>query len=339
MNKQYAYRTSGFAAIASIVILSFFAFKRQQQTIGTFERIDPAINALISEKATIEEIASGYAWTEGPLWIESKKMLLFSDVPNNKIMKWTKEKGAELYLTPSGYTGSIPRGGETGSNGLLLNSDANLVMCQHGDRRLAFMNAPLDNPKADFITLADNYQGKKFDSPNDAVFHSNGDLYFTDPPYGLERNVGDPLKQAPYQGVYRLSKEGKVTLLVDSVTRPNGIAFLPGEKSLIIACSDAQNAFWYIYDVRTDGTLANGRLFADAREAAKISRGAPDGFKIDSKGNVFASGPGGIWIFNKTGKLLGKIKLNRLASNCSFGDNEKTLYVTADKTVLKIALR
>jgi gluconolactonase len=315
-----------------IVLLSF----NKQQPIGTFERLDPSVNALIGANPSIEEIAKGYAWTEGPLWIEEKKMLLFSDIPNNRIMKWTKEKGAEVYLTPSGYTGTRFRGGETGSNALLLNSKKQLVMCQHGDRRMALMDAPLDDPKPKFITLADNYQGKKLDSPNDAAFRKNGDLYFTDPPYGLEKNINDPLKEAKYQGVYRLAANGKLSLLVDTITRPNGIAFMPDQKSIIIANSDSAKPFWYIYDVNGDGSLANGRIFQVAKSGPG---GGGDGFKIDSKGNVFATGPGGIWIMNKTGKVIGKIKINRTVSNCSFADKEKTLYVSADKTILKITLR
>ena len=173
------------------------------KTTGTIERIDPELDSLVSNDAKIEIIAEGHDWTEGPVWIEEKKMLLFSDIPKNSIYKWTSEKGEELYLKPAGYTGTAQRGGETGSNGLLLNSKGQLVLCQHGDRRMAVMNAPLDTPKAEFTTLADNYMGKKFDSPNDAVYRSNGDLFFTDPPYGLEKNILDPSKAAPYQGVYK----------------------------------------------------------------------------------------------------------------------------------------
>jgi len=334
--KHIFYLSAGFVALSGLLSLSLTSFKNKQQPIGTFERLDPAVNKLISNNAKIEEIARGYAWTEGPLWIEDKKMLLFSDIPNNRIMKWTKEKGAEVYLTPSGYTGTKARGGETGSNALLLNNKGQLVMCQHGDRRMALMNAPVDNPKANFVTLADNYMGKKFDSPNDAAFRKNGDLYFTDPPYGLEKNVQDPLKEAPYQGIYRLSADGKLSLLTDTITRPNGIAFMPGERSMIISNSDSAKPFWYIYDINANGSFTNGRIFQVAKSGPG---GGGDGLKIDSQGNVFAAGPGGIWIMDKSGKVIGKIKLDRTVSNCSFGDNEKTLYVSADKTMLKITLR
>ena len=332
-NLSLPFKVAVLALFAAVFTLLSF----HEQAIGTFERLDPSVNSVLGPNPGIEEIASGYAWTEGTLWVEKEKMLLFSDIPNNRVMKWTKEKGAEVYLSPAGYTGTAPRGGESGSNGLLLNNKGQLVLCQHGDRRIALMDAPLDKPQPKFITLADSHNGKKFDSPNDAVFHKNGDLYFTDPPYGLEKNVRDPLKEAPYQGVYRLAADGGLSLLIDTISRPNGIALTPDQKSLIIANSDFAKPYWYIYDVNTDGSLSNGRIFQVARSGSR--GGGGDGLKIDRNGNVFATGPGGIWIMNKTGKVIGKIKLDRRVSNCSFADNEKTLYVSADKTVLRIKLR
>lgn len=325
--------------IAVLTITSIYALKNPDSNMITVERLDPALNELIAQDPKIEVIGSGYEWSEGPVWIEKEQMLLFSDIPNNSIFKWTKEKGAELYLKPSGYTSNVSRDGETGSNGLLLNKNGQLVLCQHGDRRMAVMDAPVNSPKPNFITLADKYDGKKFNSPNDAAYHPNGDLYFTDPPYGLEKNMDDPLKETPFQGVYKVSPQGKVTLLVDSITRPNGIAFLNGGKSIIIANSDSKNIFWYIYDVSKDGLLANGRIFHDATEASKTEKGAPDGLKMDKKGNVYSTGPGGIWIFNSAGKVLGKIKVDSAVSNCCFADDDKTLFVTADDKVLKISLR
>lgn len=325
--------------IAVLTVASIGALKNPDTKMITVERLDPALNELIVQDPKIEVIASGYEWSEGPVWLEKEQMLLFSDIPNNSIFKWTKEKGAELYLKPSGYTSSVSRGGETGSNGLLLNKKGQLVLCQHGDRRMALMDAPVNSPKPNFITLADKYDGKKFNSPNDAAYHPNGDLYFTDPPYGLEKNIDDHLKETPYQGVYKVSPQGKVTLLVDSITRPNGIAFLNGGKSVIIANSDSKNMFWYIYDVGKDGLLTGGRIFHDATEASKTEKGAPDGLKVDKKGNIYSTGPGGIWIFNSAGKVLGKIKIDSAVSNCCFADDDKTLFVTADDKVLKISLR
>ena len=308
--------------------------------IGTIERLDPALDDILSTNAKIEIIADGFDWSEGPLWVEKYKMLLFSDIPPNTIYKWTEEKGKEVYLTPSGYTDTVKRKGEVGSNGLILDKDGNLVMCQHGDRRMARMDAPLDKPQPKFITLADKYNGKRLSSPNDAVYNSAGELFFTDPPYGLEtQDDKDPQKELPFNGVYKVKTNGQVILLVDSIPRPNGLAFLPGEKKLIIACSDPGKPYWYIYDVNGD-SLTNGKIFYNAsEEASKGVKGLPDGFKIDKNGNVFATGPGGVYIFNSEGKKLGIIKFDESTSNCAFSADEKTLYVTNDMNVVRIKLR
>lgn len=298
--------------------------------VDSIERIKPEIDAIIDVSAKIEVIAEGFGWVEGPLWVSSKKMLLMSDVLNNNIYKWTTEKGKELYLANSGYTQKIPRTQELGSNGLALNKKGQLILCQHGDRRVALMNAPLEHPDADYTTLAAAYQDKKFDSPNDVVVKSNGDIYFTDPPYGLENGVKNPSKAAPYQGVYRISKNGTVTLLTDSISRPNGIAFLPGEKQLLIANSDPQKPNIYLYNVSKDGLLSNGKIFIGERST--------DGIKIDKQGNIFATGQGGVWIYNKKGVLVGKIKVNGSTSNCAFTDDYRTLFITADDYLLRVNL-
>lgn len=306
------------------------------KTIGSIERMDASMDALISSDASIEIIAEGHEWTEGPLWVESEKMLLYSDIPPNKIFKWTEAKGSELYLSPSGYTGTIPRGGEPGSNGLILNKEGKLVLCQHGDRRMAVMDADLKTPAPNFITLADNYQGKKLNSPNDAVFRSNGDLFFTDPPYGL---ANDSLKEIPFQGVYKVSN-GQVVLLTDSITRPNGIAFANNEKTLIVANSDPDKAFWYLFDIAANDSLVNGRLLHDATPLSKSGvKGLPDGLKVDKQGNVFASGPGGVYIFNAAGKQIGKLNIPEACSNIALADDDKTLFVTADMYVLRVKMR
>jgi gluconolactonase len=310
-----------------------------QAHTGSIERKDAALDAIIDAQAKVEIIADGFDWSEGPLWLEKQQMLLFSDVPQNIIYKWTAKKGREIYLTPSGYTGTAPRGGEKGSNGLTLNNKGQLVICQHGDRRMAIMNAALEKPTAVFTTISNNYQGKKFNSPNDAVYNSKGDLFFTDPPYGLEKNMDDPLKEIPFQGIYKVTKAGGVVLLTDSVTRPNGIAITPDQKTLIIANSDPDKPYWYAFDFGAGDALIHPRIFYDATEAAKTEQGMPDGLKIDTKGNVFATGPGGVWIFNKNGKWLGRIKFDGLTSNCSLSADEKTIYITADMYVLRVVMR
>jgi gluconolactonase len=327
-----------FLVISGLLLFSCNASK-EVKTIGSIERIDPAINDIISENAVVEILADGYDWTEGPLWIESQKMLLYSDVPKNVVHKWTEENGAEVYLTPSGYTGTAPtKSGEPGSNGLVLDNDGRLVLCQHGDRRISRMDAPLDQPKSAFTALAAGYEGKKFNSPNDVVFRSNGDLFFTDPPYGLPtQDESDPTKEILFQGVYKVSADGKITLLIDSLTRPNGIVLTPDEKTIIVANSDPKKAIWYAFDLAENDSVTNARVFYNA--TGEKENGSPDGLKIDKNGNVFASGPGGIWIFNKDAKVIGKIKIPANTANCAFADNDKTLYITSDNYLLRIKLR
>lgn len=330
-------------------LLCFYSCKDNKQaddtqksypTLGHLEKYDDALNQIVNGNTTVEIIShiDSYKWTEGPLMIDDTT-LIFSDVPNNTIYQWTENSGTNVYLKPSGYTDTIAREGEMGSNGLTLNLDGKLVLCQHGDRRMALMNSILSNPKPEYTTLADNYSDKKLNSPNDAVYNKNGDLFFTDPPYGLPKQMEDPTKEISFQGVYKVSKDGTVSLMVDSLTRPNGIAFLPGEKSVIVANSDHDKPIWYLYDY--DGnTFVNGRLFYSLQgyDREKLP-GLPDGLKIDKNGNVFATGPGGVYIFNKEGKKLGLISLSDPSSNCTLSKDEKTLYVTNNKNILRIKLR
>lgn len=330
--------------ITAIVLLTLAGCTAKElRTEGQLERLDPALDNIVAPDAKAEIIAEGYKWSEGPLWIESQKMLVFSDVPNNTVFKWTEKDGASVYLSPSGYTGETPRGGEMGSNGLILNSDGNLVLCQHGNRQLAIMNAPLDAPKAEFKTVAGALDGKRFNSPND-VTQSDGYYYLTDPAYGLEKQWQDPAKELSFQGVYRISPDGKVQLLVDSISRPNGIAFFPDKKHFLVTCSDPGKATWSLYELgepSADGqaTIVSGKIFYDATSITATEKGLPDGLKIDSKGNVYSSGPGGVYFFNQDGKLLGKLKLADPCSNIALSDDEKTMYVTNNNKVLRMKLK
>lgn len=301
------------------------------------ERIDPALDAIVSTDAEIEIIATGYDWSEGPLWLASQNMLIFSDVPKNTIYKWTAEQGASVYLTPSGYLGKEYYSKEPGSNGLTLDNQGNLVLCQHGERRMARMQAPLNEPKPDFVSVADKYEGKRFNSPNDACFDSKGNLYFTDPPYGLPKYVDDPTKEIPFQGVYKVTPDGNVYLLIDSITRPNGIALSPDEKYLYVANSDPDKSIWYRYELG-DSTLLSGGVFYDSTPSVGDGKGVPDGMKIDRNGNILATGPGGIWIISSEAKLLGKIRFEEPTSNCALADDDKTLYVTNNDKVVQVRL-
>lgn len=323
-----------------ILILALFLVAcstKEIKTIGTIERLDPALDNIISSGAKAEIIAEGYTWSEGPVWIEKEKMLLFSDVPENKVYKWTEIKGAELYLTPSGFTGDSTRSPEPGANGLLLLNDS-LILCQHGDRQVAKMNASLTDPKPSYTPLAGSYQSKRLNSPNDVAYRSNGDLFFTDPPYGLADQDKDVEKEATINGVYKVSASSVVSLLVDSLTRPNGIAFFPGQKKFLVANSDPYKAIWYEFEMGQD-SVKSARIFYDATSNTATEKGLPDGLKIDSKGNVFATGPGGVWIFDSTGKALGRIKLPEASANCAFSSDEKTLYITADMYLLRVKMR
>lgn len=341
------------ARIYSFLLLSVFCFlfscsenkEKKEETAtaekykktGSFEVLDPAFLELVDTSAGIEILAEGFVWSEGPVWVDKGNYLLFSDIPPNKVMKWSEEKGLETYLHPAGYTGSDPRAGESGSNGLIIDANGNLVLCQHGDRRVARMDAPLDSPKAVFVSLVDKFEGKRLNSPNDAVFHKNGDLYFTDPPYGLLKNVDDSSKEIPFQGVYHVTKDGKVQLVTKNMTRPNGIAFSPDYSKLYVANSDEKAKIWNVYDVAADGTTSNERLFYDATK--ETEPGGPDGMKVDSKGNLFVTGPGGVWIFNAEGKLLGKIKPGQLCANVAFDSGHKALYITSHPWITRIKLK
>ncbi|NQU54721.1 MAG: SMP-30/gluconolactonase/LRE family protein [Bacteroidetes bacterium] len=300
---------------------------------------NPRIYEIIPENAKIEILAEGFEWTEGPLWLEKENKLIFSDIPPNSIFEWTEKSGVKLYMKPSGYTNKKPRGGEVGSNGLLLSPEGDLILCQHGDRRIAKMTSSIKNPKAEFETLSDSYKGKKLNSPNDAVYSKNGNLYFTDPPYGLELNMEDPTKEIDSQGVYKLNKNGEVTLLTKELSRPNGIAFSPDESKLYVANSDPEKAIWMVYDVTNTGLIENGKVFYDVTDKTKTLKGLPDGMKVHPKGWIFATGPGGVLIFTPEGEHLGTIFTGEATANCTFNHDYSVLYMTADDYLLRVKLR
>lgn len=305
------------------------------------ERNHQLMDILFPEGTKAEVLGEGFEWTEGPLWVESEQMLLFSEIPSNTVYKWTETNGVQPYLKPSGYTGSTARGGEVGSNGLILSPDGQLILCQHGDRQMAVMDAPLATPQPSYSTLVGEYEGKRLNSPNDAVYDSQGRLYFTDPPYGLEKNVNDPLKELEFQGVYRFDPaDGSLILLIDSISRPNGIHIMPGESAILIANSDPKKPHWYIYRMEEQGSrLGNGAIFYDASESLKTEKGLPDGLKVSSEGIVYATGPGGIWVFDANSAFLGKLKVGELISNVALNTDESFIYATADDYVIRIPIQ
>lgn len=308
-------------------------------TTGSVEQMDEELNQVVDPETSPEIIGEGFEWSEGPVWVAEHEFLLFSDIPPNKIYKWKEGEGVTEYLMPAGYTGSVERGGEKGSNGLIIGQDGNLLLTQHGDRRIARMDAPLTDPAPMFTTLAGSFEDNRFNSPNDLVQHSSGAIYFTDPPYGLEEGPDDPAKELDFQGVYRLDPNGEVTLLTDELSRPNGIAFSPDEKTLYIANSDPDRAIWMAYDLQEDGGITNGRVFYDVTDQVGSEPGLPDGMKVDREGYIYATGPGGVWIFAPDGRALGKVKTGQATSNCAIGNEGSMLYMTADMYLMRIPLK
>lgn len=303
------------------------------------ERSHPGLDELVAPDAQVEVLARGFQWTEGPLWVEAEEALLFSDVPANTVYAWREGQGAGVFLRPSGYTGAAARGGEPGANGLALDANGDLLLCQHGDRRVARMSASLARPRAEFETVAGAYGGRSFNSPNDLTVDSAGNIYFTDPPYGLEQGEDDPARELEVFGVYRIDPDGNVQLLVDDLTRPNGVALSPDERILYVANSDPARAVWMSYRVSPDGSLSDGGVFYDATGLVDSRPGLPDGLKVDDEGNVFATGPGGVFVFTPAAELLGTISTGVPTANVAFDADKSTLYITANDSLLRVRLR
>jgi len=299
---------------------------------GKVVRHDKRLDKIIPPGTQMEQLAEGFDWSEGPVWIKDGGYLLFSDIPLNSVIKWKEGEGKSLFLKPSGYTGVVDYSPEPGSNGLNVDAEGRLVSCEHGDRRVSVLTK-----NGGKRTLVDNYQGKRLNSPNDSTFASNGDLYFTDPPYGLPKQFDDPRRELDFCGVYRLSKDGKLTLLTDKLTRPNGIALSPDEKTLYVANSDPKQAVWMAFPIKADGTLGEGKKFYDTTKwVEEGQKGLPDGLKVDAAGNLFATGPGGLHIFSPDGTLLGTLQTGQATGNCCWGDDGSTLYVNADMYLVRI---
>ncbi len=304
---------------------------------GSIERKDPRLDALIAPDAEMEKLASGFEWSEGPVWVPDEGAVWFSDIPRNSIYGWSEDKGLWLVLKPSGYTGSESfEGSEPGSNGLTLDARGRLILCQHGDRRVSRLGADGKT----FETLVDKHEGKRLNSPNDLVFDSRGNLYFTDPPYGLPKNVDDPAKELDFQGVYRLAPDGRLSLLTKEMTRPNGIGLSPDQTRLYVANSDPEHAVWMVFPIGTDGKMLSGKVLFDSTAWVGKEKGLPDGLAVDSRGNIFATGPGGVWIFAPDGTHLGTLKTGEATANCTFGGADRsTLFITADMHLLRLATR
>jgi gluconolactonase len=303
---------------------------------ATLESRDARFDALIAPDTKIEKIADDLLWSEGPLWDAKNQHLLFSDIPRNRVMRWHADKGVSVFLERSGYTGAAPfTGREPGSNGLTFDLQGRLVLCQHGDRRVGRREAD-----GTMVALADRYDGKRLNSPNDLVFDAAGNLWFTDPPYGLPGTFEDPTKELPFQGVYRVTPGGAITLVTRELEAPNGLAFSPDFKTLYVANSQGHAPIWKAFPVNADGTLGASRVFADSSEFHKRGdKGVPDGLKVDVKGHVFATGPGGVLVYASDGALLGRILTGVPTANVAFGEDGSTLFITANHRVLRLRTR
>lgn len=320
-------------------------------TVGAFsqdiQKLDPALDHIVGPDARLERIATGFdKWTEGPVWTR-EGTLLFAEIPANNIIQWIPGKGASVFMHPSGYKGSEPfKGSESGSNGMTLDADGRVSVAGHAGRTVWRMESV--DARAQITILADSYQGKKLNSPNDLVYKSDGSLYFTDPPYGLPtQSDNDPQKELEVNGVYRIPaarqhKPGtppdrqRLQLVIKDLARPNGLAFSPDEKFLYVAESGEKQ--WLRYRVQPDGSVTDGTLFVDA--STDSAEGGPDGLRVDKEGNIYGSGPGGVWIISPAGKHIGTIKVPERVSNVAWGDEDgKTLYITASTSIFSIKLK
>ena len=300
------------------------------------EENSPVSQTPIIGEDKMEVLAEGFSWSEGPLWISEINALVFSDVPENKIYKWTESDGLSVYLEESGSEKTLDLKNERGSNGLALDAEGKLIITQHGNRQLAKMILPVTDPKPEYEVLSNEFGGNRFSSPNDLTIHSNGSIFFTDPPYGLYGQDDDELKEMEFNGVYRVN--GDTTfLLIDSLTRPNGIALSPDEKTLYVANSDGEKAFWASYKLDGAGNVLSGGIFYDATPKVKAGAvGLPDGLKVHPDGSIYATGPGGVHVFDPQGQLLLIYKPNGFVSNCAFDTDHQWLYMTVDDRVLRV---
>jgi gluconolactonase len=312
--------------------IAFLNANAAESPYARLESLDKRFDALIAPDTKIDKIADDLKWSEGPLWDAKSSSLLFSDIPNNVVMRWNADKGVSRFLERSGYTGAVPfTGREPGSNGLTFDPQGHLTLCQHGDRRISRREAD-----GTMVPVAVGYEGKKLNSPNDLVFDDQGALYFTDPPFGLPGTFTDPKKELPFNAVFRVAKDGRISAVATELEAPNGLGFSPDFKTLYVANATAKEPIWKAYGVQPDGSLDKGRLFAEARSYVKEGDGVPDGLKVDIHGNVFATGPGGVHVFAPDGTRLGRIITDVPTANVAFGEDGSTLFITANHRVLRM---
>ena len=317
-----------------ILILINLPVISQEKFIGSVERLSPEIDNLIEKSAKIEILADGFEWSEGPVWSSQLNSVLFSDVPENVIYSWNEDKGLGTFTRPIGYSGKVPNLKKAGTNGLTIDADGNLIICMHGDRKITRLEKLNINRK---VTLVNSFDGNLLNSPNDLVYDSKGNLYFTDPPYGLLEGDNDKLKEIEFNGVYKVSPNGNIEVLVKNLTRPNGISISNDEKILYVANSDKNNPVIMQYDLSEEGAK-NPSIFFDGRELTKKDIGLFDGLKVHPTGNVFATGPGGVLVIKENGDHIGTIRTEVRTANCAFDENFQYLYMTSDMFLTRIKL-
>ena len=317
-----------------ILILINLSVISQDKFIGSVERLSPEIDNLIEKSAKIEILADGFEWSEGPVWSSQLNSVLFSDVPENVIYSWNEDKGLGTFTRPIGYSGKVPNLKKAGTNGLTIDADGNLIICMHGDRKITRLEKLNINRK---VTLVNSFDGNLLNSPNDLVYDSKGNLYFTDPPYGLLEGDNDKLKEIEFNGVYKVSPNGDIEVLVKNLTRPNGISISNDEKTLYVANSDKNNPVIMQYDLSEEGAK-NPSIFFDGRELTKKDIGLFDGLKVHPTGNVFATGPGGVLVIKENGDHIGTIRTEVRTANCAFDENFQYLYMTSDMFLTRIKL-
>ena len=323
--------------ISISLLFGFLIVYSQNNTIGSLEFLDPAMEELIDENAQIELLAEGFDWAEGPVWVDRLNGVLFSDVPNNKVYMWNEKKGLSIFLEPSGMTNYSPTNKTDGSNGLALDKNGNLILCQHGDRTVARLKK-WKFKKPSFDIIVEKYEGKRLNSPNDLVFDKSGSIYFTDPPYGLKIQDDDPLKELNFNGIYRWSESKGIELLSKSMKRPNGIILSKDEKTVYVGNSDKDNNVIIAFDNDKNG-LVNERVFFDGNKLSKNRVGLFDGLKLHSSGIIFTTGPGGVLLLDSKGKHLGTIMPGKATANCAFDSDESYLYLTSDPVLARINLK
>ena len=306
----------------------------QNDFIGSVERISNEIDDFISKDSKIEIIAKGFSWSEGPVWSKKLNAVLFSDVPNNIIYKWDEINGLDVFLNEIGYSGIVTNSKKGGTNGLTIDQQGNLIICMHGDRRIVKLEDWQSNK---VIPIATSFNKKLFNSPNDLVYNSKNELFFTDPPYGFKNGDNDKLKELQFNGVFRLSPNGDLKLLIKNLSRPNGIAISKDEKTLYVANSDSKNPIIMKYQI-TDYGVENAKIFFDGSVLSKKDIGAFDGLKIHPSGTIFATGPGGVLLIKSDGNHIGTIRTEVRSANCAFDDKYEYMYMTSHQYLTRIKL-